>query len=59
MYQIKRKLRAGLLLALPTVLAVPQSPVRNVSNAFDVFDYIDPFIGTINGGAEILNPSLQ
>jgi hypothetical protein len=54
MYLLRKNAQICLLLAASTAQATfrTSSPVeRDVSN-FDVFDYIDPFIGTIAGGED-------
>jgi hypothetical protein len=52
MDQIIKKVQIFLVLAISTTLATSQtsSPSERNTSDFDVFDYIDPFIGTVTGG---------
>lgn len=47
MYNFNRKSLARLALSLPFVLGSAEK------RDFNVFDYVDPLIGTINGGKHI------
>jgi hypothetical protein len=50
MYNFKQWTFMSLALVFPHVLAGSQAPVFQARDDFDVFKYIDPFIGTTEGG---------
>ena len=50
MHDFNFKTLAGLALALPLVFGLPAE-----KRDFDVFNYINPLIGTTNGGESLLN----
>jgi hypothetical protein len=47
------RFKSGLLAALSLSISCVLGSERLEERAFDVFDYIDPLIGTINGGEMI------